>query len=341
MIYSKTRTVLSAVSTGQPYPYGASSSSCYGLSGVKSFDVLEQEWASFSPTEPTGLFPIRAATVREQLCDRLLTRAAQYQAYESESLQERTYGVTSFCLLVFHACVLTNPFAPTKTPLVQAVIRDGLREEEKRLWTTAAVRLLEKAFPSLSYDTQTWPTCARLLPHALVAARHAEGFLVRIEETGRLLNQAGLYVRGRARFAEAEELYRRALHLQEQRLEGFHPDVLTTLDNLAELYRVWGRYDEAESFGHRAREAQEQSLRTEHPRMASILNNLGELATVQGRYPEAEQHHRQALTIREKVLGQEHPETATTCNNLAELYRIVGRYTEAEPLYRRALQIWE
>lgn len=225
--------------------------------------------------------------------------------------------------------------------LVQAVIRDGLTEEEKRLWATTAVRLLEKTFPSLSDDTQTWPTCARLLPHALAAARHAEGLSVGIEETGRLLNYVGLYVRGRVRFVEAEELYRRALHLQEQRLQGLHPDVTTTLDNLAELYRVWGRYDEAESFGHRARDAQERSLGTEHPRMASILNNLGELATVQGRYPEAEQHHRQALTIREKLLGQEHPETATTCNNLAELYRIVGRYAEAEPLYRRALKIWE
>lgn len=225
--------------------------------------------------------------------------------------------------------------------LVQAVIRDGLTEEEKRLWATAAVRLLEKNFPSLSDDTLTWPTCARLLPHALTAARHAEDLLVGIEETGRLLNYVGLYVRGRARFAEAEELYRRALRLQEQRLGGLHPDIIATLDNLAELYRVWGRYDEAEAFAHRARDAQEHSLGTEHPRMASVLNNLGELAAIQGRYPEAEQHHQQALTIREKVLGPEHPETATTCNNLAELYRVVGRYAEAELLYRRALKIWE
>ena len=58
--------------------------------------------------------------------------------------------------------------------LVQAVARDRLAEDARRTWAEAAVRLVNGAFPFDSDDVRTWPECARLLPHALAAARHAE-----------------------------------------------------------------------------------------------------------------------------------------------------------------------
>jgi hypothetical protein len=59
--------------------------------------------------------------------------------------------------------------------MVQAVARDRLAEKAHRTWAEAATQIVNDAFPSGDTgDVRTWPQCARLLPHALAAAGHAE-----------------------------------------------------------------------------------------------------------------------------------------------------------------------
>jgi tetratricopeptide (TPR) repeat protein len=55
-----------------------------------------------------------------------------------------------------------------------------------------------------------------------------------------------LLYRSQERYAEAESLYKRSLSIIEQQLGPEHPDVATSLNNLANLYYVQGRYSEAE-----------------------------------------------------------------------------------------------
>ena len=50
-----------------------------------------------------------------------------------------------------------------------------------------------------------------------------------------LNNLAGLY-QAMGRYAEAEPLYRRSLEIREKQLGADHPDVATSLNNLAVLY---------------------------------------------------------------------------------------------------------
>ena len=45
---------------------------------------------------------------------------------------------------------------------------------------------------------------------------------------------------------EAEPLYQRSLGIRETKLGKDHPDVATSLNNLAALYRTQGKYEEAE-----------------------------------------------------------------------------------------------
>ena len=54
------------------------------------------------------------------------------------------------------------------------------------------------------------------------------------------------------RYAEAEPLYRRSLAIREKQLGPDHPDVATSLNNLADLYRSMGRYAEAEPLYRRS-----------------------------------------------------------------------------------------
>jgi tetratricopeptide (TPR) repeat protein len=83
-----------------------------------------------------------------------------------------------------------------------------------------------------------------------------------------------------------------------------HPDVGTSLNNLALLYEVQGRYAEAESLYKRSLGIREKALGPDHPDVGASLNNLARLYRDQGRHPEAEPLYKRSLAIREKALGR-------------------------------------
>jgi tetratricopeptide (TPR) repeat protein len=120
-----------------------------------------------------------------------------------------------------------------------------------------------------------------------------------------------------------------------------NPDLATSLNNLANLYKSTGRYAEAEPLYLRSLAISEKELGANHPDTATSLNNLAGLYESTGRYAEAEPLLVRSLAIREQELGANHPDTATSLNNLAYLYESTGRYKEAEPLYVRSLAIRE
>jgi CHAT domain-containing protein/Tfp pilus assembly protein PilF len=161
-----------------------------------------------------------------------------------------------------------------------------------------------------------------------------------LEEAKRLYQQADqLYNQGQ--YAAAIPLAERSLAIWEKVLGPEHPDVASSLNNLAELYRAQGNYSQAEPLYQRSLVIKEKVLGPEHPNVASSLNNLANLYQAQGNYSQAEPLYQRSLAIWEKVLGKEHPDVATSLNNLAELYKAMGKYSQAEPLYQRSLAIRE
>jgi hypothetical protein len=97
--------------------------------------------------------------------------------------------------------------------LVQAVVKDGMPETQKRQWAERAVRAVNCAFPGP--DFPNWAQCERLVPHALVCGALIEVYGFEFKEAGRLLNQAGYYLHERARFPDAEPLYQRTLAIKD------------------------------------------------------------------------------------------------------------------------------
>jgi CHAT domain-containing protein/tetratricopeptide (TPR) repeat protein len=128
-------------------------------------------------------------------------------------------------------------------------------------------------------------------------------------------------------YAKGTPLAEQALELAREKLGTRDPQTLTSLNNLAFLYKAQGRHGEAELL---LREALQGGL--------GSLNNLALLYQAEGRYGEAEPLYREALQAGREVLGPRHPDTLTSLNNLATLYEAQGRYGEAEPLYQEALQ---
>jgi len=120
-----------------------------------------------------------------------------------------------------------------------------------------------------------------------------------------------------------------------------HPDLATSLNNLAKLYYLQGAYAKAEPLHIRVLSIREKTLGAMHPDVAQSLNNLALLYQAQGAYARAEPLLVRALGINETALEATHPLVAKALNNLGELYWAQGAYEKAEPLLARAAEIRE
>jgi tetratricopeptide (TPR) repeat protein len=224
--------------------------------------------------------------------------------------------------------------------LVQDFVRRSMTEERRGEALREALGWVEAAFAGDPSDIRSWPVLDPLAPHALVVAKQADEAAI-AEPTSRLFNQLALLLKTKARYAEAEPLYRRALAIFEASLGLDHPEVATRLNNLAGLLSATNRLGEAEPLYRRALAIDEASYGPDHPEVAKDLNNLAGLLGATNRLGEAEPLYRRALAIFEASNGSDHPNVAINLNNLAELLRAANRFSEAEPLYRRALAIFE
>ncbi len=247
--------------------------------------------------------------------------------------------------LARHSLVRRDPEARTYSVhrLVQAVLLDELTAATRKDLTERAVKVLDQAFPAVEYAT--WPRCERLVPHALAAWGWIESEALRVPEAVRLLTQAGYYLYLRARYAEAEPLFRRALAIREAALGPDHPDTALSLNNLAELLRAQGRSGEAEPLFRQALAIREAALGPDHPNTAQSLNNLAALLWAQGRYGEAESMYRRALTIND-ALWRAHPGDSELGLMLGKSLVMLGDYlkdrsrtAEAESVYRRGVDV--
>jgi tetratricopeptide (TPR) repeat protein len=178
------------------------------------------------------------------------------------------------------------------------------------------------------------------IPHLAEVTNHLTAF-IRDEELIYAFTGLGWFYQGQGFYKDAEPLLSQCLELIKHRLGAEHPNIATSLNNLALLYYATGRFSEAEPLVQEALELFQRQLGVEHPDVATSLNNLAGLYRATGRYSKAESLYQQALDLLKRQLEAEHPHVAMSLNNLAELYRATGRYSEAEPLFLQALVICE
>ncbi|MEH2315576.1 tetratricopeptide repeat protein, partial [Nostoc sp.] len=144
---------------------------------------------------------------------------------------------------------------------------------------------------------------------------------------------------GQGLYQQAEPWFKLCVEVAENRFGLEHPDVTTSLNNLAGLYQKTGRYSKAEPLFQQALSLRKRLLGDNHHHVANSLNNLAGLYYSTGRYSEAEPLYQQALELWKRLLGDNHPDVATCLNNLARLYESIGRFSEAEPLHQQALEL--
>jgi tetratricopeptide (TPR) repeat protein len=130
-----------------------------------------------------------------------------------------------------------------------------------------------------------------------------------------LHNQAGLE-HARGDHAAGEPLARRGLEIRERLLGREHPDVASDLAQLAAIVHGLGRHGEAREMLERA-----LPVLCDPAEIAAALNNLGALLLAVGDRAGAGDALTRALAIKRRVLGSGHPDTAITVANLETLRR--------------------
>lgn len=302
-----------------------------------SFEKVEQR----SP-EASELLRLCAVLNQDAIPIELITKGARHLGPTIANVSKDDVALDE-AIATLGAYSLIRRSRETKTlsihRLVQAVLKDTMDKQTRRVWAERAVLAVNEVFPEVSFTT--WPLCERYLSQALSCAIWIEQEGLQLPEAANVLQKAGWYLTERASYREARPLLERAYQISQKVCGPTHLGTARDAATLANLYDIQGKYQEAEPLYRRALSIQEQELGTDHPATAASLNMLGLLSKTQGKYAEAESLYKRALGIREQRLGRDHPDTAQSLNNLATLYATQGKYSLAEELYKQALTIRE
>src|SRR5262249_8379700 len=154
----------------------------------------------------------------------------------------------------------------------------------------------------------------------LACARRIEQEQIESATGATLLHQAGVALRDRVLYVQAETLLTRALAIREKLSGAEHPETLASRGALAELYFLMGEDAAAEPLFKRAAEASGRLLGSDHSETTRYLFSLAKLYDRQNRFDLADPLYERIVTLRERALGRQHPLVADTLNALADTY---------------------
>jgi len=136
-------------------------------------------------------------------------------------------------------------------------------------------------------------------------------------------------------YTETENLFRKALAIQERTLGPSHPATANTLNNLSTYLDRRGRPEEAEPLQRRALDILEKSLGSLHPDTAAMLTTLAVMLDRQGKLSEAEASYRKAVEVARQAGNPRI--LLLNSSRLGFTLAKHGRYREALPFYKEAV----
>jgi tetratricopeptide (TPR) repeat protein len=126
---------------------------------------------------------------------------------------------------------------------------------------------------------------------------------------------------GLEKFAESEQIYRRALRTYRSAFGESHREIALVLNNLAALYQRTGRVGRAELTYRAALEMKRETVGRTHPEYAVTMSNLGMLLVTVKREREAGDYFEKAYRALGRSLGWRHPNTRGAFVNLENVRR--------------------
>ena len=140
---------------------------------------------------------------------------------------------------------------------------------------------------------------------------------------------------------DARTALERVLAIFEAAYGPDHPEVATTLGNLANIQQDLGQLADARATQRRALAIFEAAYGPDHPEVARTLGNLGIVQTEMSELAAARASQERALAIKEAAYGPDHPQVAMTLDNLSVVQLKIGELAGARATLARALAIKE
>jgi len=150
------------------------------------------------------------------------------------------------------------------------------------------------------------------------------------------LNNVAQFYRGQHRYAEAAELFNRALSLYAAAYGDNHTLTATVINNLGATYLADRQVEAAEQLYRRGLAATEKLLGPDHYAVAINLDWLAQAQFLQRRYPESEANLRRGIAIAEKSTGPASKLVVKLLDHLIAVVQAQGRNQEAAAIQERA-----
>lgn len=154
-----------------------------------------------------------------------------------------------------------------------------------------------------------------------------------------LLHRLGISLYGLGAYADARNLFERAIAIRKQELGLTNPETLESMRFLAAAMRADGNDDDSLQLAQETLELQQQVLPHDAPQVLATLNEIAIHLSNQGKYAEATELIRRIVKGTEKSLGPEHQDTLMAKSNLADATRSGGDLPESLQLHREVLQV--
>jgi tetratricopeptide (TPR) repeat protein len=200
--------------------------------------------------------------------------------------------------------------------LVQTVTRHELALDAQSHWSERALHLVLDIFPGNAHEYEYWSTAGRTLTHATQVLQHAERSNDADAERAELSARVGSFLHSQGGLAEARALHEEALALRRRVLPAEHPDIGTSLNNLAGVMESQGELAGAREKYEEALTLLRRVLPAEHPAIATSLNNLAGLLFRQGDLAGVVAMLGEALAFLQRVLPAGHPHITIMRENL-------------------------
>ncbi|MEM7156781.1 MAG: tetratricopeptide repeat protein [Myxococcota bacterium] len=155
-------------------------------------------------------------------------------------------------------------------------------------------------------------------------------------------NDLGTALFDQGRFDDAEQAYLRAKRIHEQATpDGWAPEVIDVINNLAQLAYRRGNLEQAESHARRALAVSVGLHGPDHSDVGRQRNNIAIVLKATGRLDEAAAELERVLEIYRGAVGPKHPWVASAHLNLGNVRVRQKRFDEALSSYERALSVYE
>jgi tetratricopeptide (TPR) repeat protein len=223
--------------------------------------------------------------------------------------------------------------------LVQVATKQWLTvSREVGRWASHFIDNLNQAFPVCAGSYENWKTCRLLFPHAIAALHTEVKGRSAILWQASLLLRSGQYASAIGHYIDAEQMHKQSLETRRNMLGEEHPDLLTSMNNLAGTYSRQGRPVEAEELCLKVIVKRMKVLGEGHPDTLTSKGGLADTYFYRGRHDDAEKLQVEVMDMKRKVLGEWHLDTLTSMNNLALTYTQQGKDGEAEELHLKVIQ---